>query len=210
MHIHWKIERLDENCDQNPAAGECLIEIEGAIECDGQTAGVVDASYLYADEPESSAAFMELWDLDSRTCRVFEEILAPDHGKFREPIPDLLGAFSGILCVHLIALHPQFRRRGLGREIMDAVVRNFADDRVGMVLLDAQPLQHLPHGYDHFDEEVRDLPWNSPKEDLAKLVNHFRSWGMRHLPRTRYMLGAPEDLTDALATDWYPGLLCDE
>ena len=210
MHIHWKIKRLDENCDQNPAVGECLIEIEGTIECDGQTAGVVDASYLYAEDPESPAAFMDFWDLDSRTCKVFEEIIAPDHGQFREPIPDFLGAFPGILCVHFIALHPPFRRRGLGREVISEVVRNFADDRVGMVLLNAQPLQHLPHGYDHFEKEVRDLPWNSPEEDLAKLVKHFRSWGMHHLPGTRFMLDSPEALIGDLATDWHPGLLGDE
>ena len=130
MHIHWKIERLDENPDEDPAADECLIEIEGTIECDGQTAGVVDASYLYADEPESSAAFMEFWNLDSRTCKVFEQIIVPAHGKFREPIPDFLGALPGILCVHFIALRPQFRRRGLGREPISELIRNFADPRV--------------------------------------------------------------------------------
>jgi len=171
---------------------------------------VVDASYLYADDPESSAAFMELWDLDSRTCKVFEEIIAPDHRQFREPIPDFLGAFWGILCVHFIALRPQFRRRGIGRGVMGELVRTFADPRVGMVLLDAQPLQHMPQGYDHFGDEVRDLPWNSPEEDLARLVSHFRTWGMTHLPGTRYLLDAPENLSEDLATDWYPGLLWDE
>ena len=209
MHIHWKIERLDQGENPNPADGECLLEIEGEIECDGQPAGLVDAYYLYAEDPESPAAFMDFWDLDSRTCRLFEEIIAPGHRDFREPIPAFLAVTPGILCVNFIALRPPFRRRGLAREAMCEVVRNFADPRVGMVLLNAQPLQHLPHGYDHFGEEVRDLPWNSPEEDLARLVSHFRTWGMRHLPGTRYLLAAPEVLNDGLATDWFPGLLCD-
>ena len=210
MHIHWKIERLDQGENPNPADGECLLEIEGEIECDGQPAGLVDAYYLYAEDPESPAAFMDFWDLDSRTCRLFEEIIAPGHRDFREPIREFLEVTPGILCVNFIALRPPFRRRGLAREAMREVVRNFADSRVGMVLLNAQPLQHLPHGYDHFDEEVRDLPWNSPEEDLARLVSHFRSWGMRPLPRTRYLLAAPENLSEDLAADWYPGLLWEE
>ena len=210
MHIHWKIERLDEGEDPNPADGESLIEIEGKIECDGQPAGLVDAYYLFAEDPESPAAFMDFWDLDSRTCRLFEEIIAPGRREFREPIREFLGVAPGILCVNFTALRPPFRRRRLGREVMGEVVRNFADERVGMVLLNAQPLQHLPHGYDHFDDEVRDLPWNSPEEDLARLVSHFYTWGMTHLPGTRYLLAAPENLSKDLATDWYPGLLWGE
>lgn len=207
MHIQWKIERLDEGEAPNPAEDECLLEIEGEIECDGQTAGLVDAYYLFAEDPESPSAFMNFWDLDATTCRIFEEISSPGHEKFHEPIPAFLGIQSGILCVNFIALRPPFRRRGLGREVMREVVRNFADERVGMVLLRAQPLQHLPHGYDHFDQEVRDLPWNSPEEDLSSLIRHFHTWGMRHVPHTRYMLAAPESLSDGPASDWYPGFL---
>ena len=170
----------------------------------------MDAFYLYADDPESPAAFGEFWDLHASTCQVFEEISRPNHSDFREPIPDFLGAFPGIICVNFIALRPPFRRRGLAREVMTEVVRNFADDRIGMVLLNAQPLQHLPHGYDDFGEEVHDLPWNSAEEDLARLVLHFRSWGMQVLPDTRYLLTAPECLSEEMATNWYPGLLSGE
>ncbi len=66
MHIHWKIKRLDEGGDKSLAEEECLLEIEGKIECDGQAAGLVDAYYLFAEEPESPEAFMELWDLDKQ------------------------------------------------------------------------------------------------------------------------------------------------
>lgn len=207
MHIHWKIERLDENYEQSPAEGECLIQIEGSIECDGKPAGSVDAFYLFAENPELPAAFMEFWDMDSGTCAVFEEIMRRDHQDFRDPLPDFLCVCPGILCVNFIAIYPPFRRRGLGREVMRELVRNFADDRVGVVLLNAQPLQHLPHGYDHFGDEVRDLPWNPPDEDLARLIDHFRTWGMQHVPGTRYLLAAPEFLSEEPAMDWYPGLL---
>lgn len=209
MHIHWKIERLDENFDQSPAEGECLIQIEGTIECDGKPAGSVDAFYLFAENPESPSAFMEFWDMDGGTCAVFEEINDTNHWSFRQPLQDFLSVCPGILCVNFIALYPPFRRRGLGREVMLELVRNFADDRVGVVLLNAQPLQHLPHGYDHFDNEVRDLPWNSPEEDLARLVSHFHSWDMQSLPGTRYLLAAPEFLSNGPAANWYPDLLWD-
>jgi GNAT superfamily N-acetyltransferase len=209
MHIQWKIERLDGNFDQNPAVCECLLLIEGTIEHDGQPAGLVDAFYLYADDPESPSAFMDFWDLHASTCQVFEEISRPNHSDFREPIPGFLGAFPGIVCVNFIALRPPFRRRGLAREVMTEVVRNFADDRVGMVLLNAQPLQHLPHGYDDFGEELHDLPWNSPEGDLDRLIRHFRSWSMQSVPDTRYLLAAPECLSEEIATDWFPGLLWD-
>jgi len=210
MHIHWKIKRLDGNYDEHPADGECLLEIEGTIECDGQPAGVVDAYYLFTEYPESPAAFREFWDLDATTCRVFEEIIAPDREDFRDPILHFLIVTPGILYVNFIALRPPFRRRGLGREVLSEVVRNFADDRVGMVLLNAQPLQHLPHGYDHFADEVRDLPWNTPEEDLARLVRHFRSWGMQLVPGTHYLLADPECLGGWPAKDWFPGLLEDD
>jgi GNAT superfamily N-acetyltransferase len=207
MHIQWTIDRLDEGVDGDPAAEECLIQIEGKIMCDGQAAGFVDAFYLFTEDPESPRAFAEFWDLDATTCEVFEEISFTDRWDFRDPIQDFVVMTPGILCVNFIALYPQFRRRGLGRKVMSELVRNFADDRVGMVLLRAQPLQHLPHGYDHFGDEVRDLPWNSPEEDLARLIKHFRSWEMHPIPGTRYLLAAPEYLSEGPFTDWYPGLL---
>lgn len=210
MHIHWRIERLDQGYDYHPEDGECLLLIEGTIEIDGKPAGLVDAFYLFTEDPESPSAFMEFWDLDATTCRVFEEISAPGPWKFREPVPALVRVMPGILCVNFIALRPPFRRRGLGREVMGEVVRNFADARVGMVLLNAQPLQHLSHGYDHFDEEVRDLPWNTPEEDRARLVKHFRTWGMQILPQTRFLLAAPEVLHNGLTRDWFPSLLGDD
>lgn len=204
MRIHWKIERMDEGDEPNPRFAECLLEIEGRIECDGQPAGLVDAHYVFSEEPASDVAFMELWDMDAASCSVFEEIIDHDSEMFREPIPQFLDPASGILCVHFIALRPPFRGKGLGREVMRELVRSMADPRIGLVLLDAQPLQHLPHGYDDFDDEVRDLPWNSPAEDQEALMRHFSTWGMQRLPGTRFMIAAPETLRDTRAPQWPP------
>ena len=209
-HIHWKIERLDEGEEQDPRFAECLLEIEGRIECDGEPAGMVDAYYLFAEDPASDAAFFELWDLDSRTSSVFEEIIDPDLAMFHEPVTELLDPASGILCVNFIALRPPFRRKGLGREVMRETVRAMADPRVGVVLLNAKPLQHLPHGYDYFDDEVRDLPWNPPNVDQNALLRHFSTWGMKHLPGTRFMIAAPETLRDARAPQWPPCPILDQ
>jgi GNAT superfamily N-acetyltransferase len=202
--IHWKIQRMDEGDEPDLRFAECLLEIEGRIECGGQTAGLVDAHYLYAEDPASDAAFMELWDLDAASCDVFEEIMDHDIGDFQEPIPHFLEPASGILVVRFIALRPSFRHTGLGREVMKELVRTMADPRIGLVLLDCRPLQHRPHGYDDFDDEVRDLPWNSPDEDREKLKRHFETWGMQRLPGTRFMMAAPESLRDSRAPQWPP------
>ena len=204
MRIHWKIERMDEGDEPDPRFAECLLEIEGRIECDGQPAGLVDAHYVFSEEPESDVAFMELWDMDAASCEVFEEIIDPDLDMFLDPIPQFLDPASGILCVHFIALRPPFRGKGLAREVMRELVRAMADPRIGLVLLDSHPLQHLPHGYDDFDDEVRDLPWNSPAEDQETLMRHFSTWGMQRLPGTRFMIAAPETLRDTRAPQWPP------
>ncbi len=204
MKIHWKVERLDEGDEPDLRLAECLLEIEGRIECGGKAAGLVDAHYVFAEDPACTVAFRELWDADARSCRVFEEIIDEDLPKFREPIPDFLDPASGILCVHFIALRPAFRSMGTGREVMRKCVHDMADPRVGLVLLDTTPLQHLPHGYDHFDDEVRDLPWNSPEQDRATLMRHFETWGMKNLPDTRFMMAAPEALRDSRAPQWPP------
>jgi len=210
MRIHWKIERLDEGDEQDPRFAECLLGIEGRIECDGMPAGLVDAHYLFSEDPESDVAFMELWDMDARSSDVFEEIIDHDSETFRMPIPQFLDPASGFLCVNFIALRPPFRRIGMGREVMWELVRAMTDPRIGVVLLDAQPLQHLPHGYDDFDDEVRDLPWNSPDVDQAALMRHFSTWGMQRLPGTRFMIAAPESLRDARTPQWPPCPILDQ
>ena len=204
MRIHWKVTRLDEGETEDLRFAECLLEIEGRIECDGQPAGIVDAHYLFAENPASGTAFAELWDLDARTCAVFEEISDPDLPMFIEPIPGFLDPAAGLLCVNFIALYPPFRHKGLGREVMRKLVHAMTDPRIGVVLLDATPLQHLPHGYDDFDDEVRDLPWNAPNVDQGALMRHFATWGMKRLLGTRFMLAAPETLRETRAPQWPP------
>lgn len=210
LRIHWKIERLDDGEEPDPRFAECLLEIEGSIEFDGQTAGMMDAYYLFAEDPASSFALIELWDTDSRSCDIYEEIVDTAHRKMREPIPRFLDPASGLLCVNFIALQPPFRRKGLGLEVMRETVRAMADPRIGLVLLNATPLQHTPYGYDHFDDEVRELPWNSPVEDQEALMRHFSKWGMQRLPGTHFMIAAPEALRDARNMQWPPSPILDQ
>lgn len=209
MQIRWKVERMDEGEVQDPRFAECLLQIEGRIQCDGQPAGLVDAHYVYSECPDTGEAFRELWDMDARSCAVYEEIMDPHLGIFFEPLQEFLDPASGILCVHFIALRPAFRGIGLGRRVMRELVRSMADPRIGLVLLDAQPLQHMPHGYDDFDEEVRDLPWNSPEEDQKRLIHHFNTWGMEHLQGTRYMFASPDTLRDSRTPHWPPCVILD-
>jgi GNAT superfamily N-acetyltransferase len=211
MKIHWTVERLDESEEEDPAeADPCALRIDGRIEVDGASAGQLSAWYLFAEDLESPRAFIELWDLEGTTCEVFEEIMNPEHTRFREPLTTMLNDAPGILAIDFIALRPAFRRQGLGLGIMREVVRCCATPWIGAVLLDARPLQRRPGGYDHFDEEVRDLPWNDGEEDLARLMHHFRGWGMQRLPRTRFMVCVPDMITGELAEDWPPGPIREE
>lgn len=83
-------------------------------------------------------------------------------------------------------------------------VRELADPRVGLVLLGARPLRHWAQGYVDFDDEVRDLPWNSPNIDQAALAHDFTSWGMQRLRDSNFMMAAPETLSDTCALQWLP------
>lgn len=211
MTIHWKTERFDEDPEQDPEqADDCALRIQGRIEVDSQTAGQVLVWYLCACDLESPRALMELWDLESETCEVYEEIINPERTKFREPLETMLHDAPGLIVVDFIALRPAFRRRGLGLEVMREIIRCCANRWVSAVLLDARPLQRRPGGYDHFDEEIRDLPWNDGDEDLARLMNHFRGWKMQRLPRTRFMVCVPLMITGESAEEWPPGLVAND
>jgi len=207
MEIQWHLTRADENDDMSAGDAECLFEIEGLIRCDGIDAGEVRATYVFSEDPASDDAFLWLWDLTAEACAIWGEIMLPSGGGLRRPLPDFLAQTTGVLCVHYIALKPAFRSRGLGREVMHETVCQFADSRVGVVLLDTVPLQHRPKGYDDFFDEVRELPFNEPETDQARLIRHFESWGMVRVPRTRYLAAAPTDLCAGIRPDWYPGLL---
>jgi GNAT superfamily N-acetyltransferase len=211
MKIHWTVERFDESEEEDPAeADPCALRIGGRIDVDGHEAGRLLAWYLNASDLESPLAFVGLWDLEGETCEIHEEIINPEHTRFREPLTTMLNDAPGILAVDFIALRPAFRRQGRGLEVLREIVRCCATPWIGALLLDARPLQRRPGGYDRFDEEVRDLPWNDGDEDLARLMNHFRGWGMRRLPRTRFMICTPEMITGERATDWPPAPIRDD
>lgn len=209
IEIFWEIERMDDNQEIGAADGECLLDIEGDIHCDGLSAGKVGATYIFSEEPETQEAFFWLWDLTGGACHVYEEIISKVGRKFRKPLPDLLHKNKGILCIHYIALKPEFRKRGHGREVIYETLRQLADDRVGAVLIDINPIQHRPNGYDHFFDEVRDLPFNDPETDQARLIQHFESWGMVQVQGANFMVAAPSTLCTTRDQPWYPGLLED-
>ncbi len=211
VKIHWKVERYDEDPEPDPAvADDCALRIQGRIEVGGEAAGQFLVWYLSANDLESPRAFVELWDLESETCEVYEEIMNPERTKFREPLTTMLNDAPGVLVVDFIAFRPAFRRKGLGREVMNEIVRCCANQWIGAVLLDARPLQRRPGGYDVFDEEVRDLPWNDGDEGLARLMHHFRGWGMQRLPRTRFMVCVPDMITGERAEAWPPAPIAED
>ena len=203
IEIRWNSSWLYD-CEGDPAVDECLFTFEGVVHVAGKRAGVVEANYLYAYEPEADYAFLEFWDLDGLTCEIYEEILAPSRQTFRHPIPEFLDITTGILCIHLIALRPEFRGIGIGRAVLRETVRACCDERTGVVLLDSRPLQHRGGAYDSYDDEIRDLPWNPPAEDHRRLTSHFQSWGMAPVPRTRFLAAAPEDIETRRSDTWPP------
>jgi GNAT superfamily N-acetyltransferase len=205
--IFWQIDRLDDNQELGAADAECFIEIEGTIRHEGQDAGLLEATYLFSEEPETEDAFLWLWDLTAKACALYEQIITEGKKTFRKPIPQFLKHTTGILCIHYLALKPEFRRRGIGREAIRETVRQLADPRVGVVLIDIRPLQHRPNGYEDFFDEVRELPFNIPEVDQARLIQHCESWGMLRVPGTNFMAAAPSTLCPETYPNWYPGLL---
>ena len=211
MKIHWTVERLDEDEEPDPVmALDCVLAIRGRIEVDGATAGRLSVWHFSSDDLESPRAFMELWDLDGDICGIYEDIINPERTRFREPLTTMLNDAPGILAVDFIALRPAFRGKGLGREVLREIVRCCADRQTAAVLLDARPLQRRPGGYDEFDEEVRDLPWNDGDEDQNRLMNHFRGWGIQRLPRTRFMVCVPDVITGERADVWPPAPIAED
>lgn len=203
--IDWKQSRLDESFEGHPSDGECALFFEGVVNYEGRRAGLVDASYLFIEEPASEHAFLEFWDLDGRTCAIYEEIIDTRRREFRHPIPEFLESRPGFLCIHVIALRPEFRVIGLGQAVLREVIRTCADKRTGVVLLDSRPLQRRPRGYDDFVDEVRDLPWDGPEEDQARLNRHLASWRLTQIPRSRLLVAAPEVLETKRSPTWPPG-----
>ncbi|MCB1133502.1 MAG: hypothetical protein KDN05_20460 [Verrucomicrobiae bacterium] len=203
VEIDWNCSRLDD-CEGDPTVDECLFNLQGVVNVAGKRAGLVEAHYLYVHEPEADYAFLEFWDLDALACEIYEEIIAPSGETFRHPIPEFLDFTTGILCIHLIALRPEFRGIGIGRAVLRETIHTCADERTGVVLLDSRPLQHRRGGYDSYDHEVRDLPWNKPAEDHQRLTSHLQSWGMHPVPRTRFLAAAAEVIEPDRASTWAP------
>jgi GNAT superfamily N-acetyltransferase len=209
VEIDWRIERLDEGEKRDPRDEPCLLRISGKIKRDGQDAGQLEAYYVLDLDLASSGAFFGLWDMDSTTCSIYEELTKPSSHVFREPLPRLLECFPGMIVVDYIALFPDYRGAGLGREVMRQLVRCCADEAIGAVLLDSIPLQHRDGAYDFFDHEVRALPWNGDEQDTEQLRRHLRGWGMHHIANTRYMVARPEILSENHSAEWPPvPILC--
>jgi GNAT superfamily N-acetyltransferase len=208
VDIDWRIERLDEG-EEDPRKEGCLLKIDGKIKADGEVMGELEAHYALDLDLASSAAFWQLWDMDGSTCAIYEELVRPGKEDFREPLPRLLEYRPGLLVIEYIALFPAYRGTGIGREVMRQLVRCCADDNIGAVLLDADPLQHRDGAYDFFDQEVRDLPWDGKEQDTDRLRRHLRGWGMHHIAKTRYMVAPPATLSETHTAKWPPvPILC--
>ncbi|MGB6221454.1 hypothetical protein [Haloferula sp.] len=209
VEIEWKIQRLDEGDEPDPRQESCLLKIDGKVKQDGQVAGQLEAYYALDIDLASSGAFFALWDMEGETCAIYEELLNPSQEDFREPLPRLLETRPGMLVIDYIALFPDFRGVGHGREVIRQLVRCCADGNIGAVLLDATPLQHRDGAYDFFDHEVRALPWNGDEEDTEKLRSYLRGWGMHQMAKTRYMVAPPGTLSETHTAKWPPvPILC--
>lgn len=178
-----------------------MVEVDGIIKVDGVEAGLTDGFYLLDGEPWSMEAFYRFWDMEGWTCEVYEDLIEPEGSKrFRHPLPRLMELEFGILYLRLIALKPEFRGKGLGREVIRQWFRTWCDRQVGVVILDARPLQRRSEGYETYDEEVRDLPWESEESDGERLAKHLRGWGFHRLAATRFMIASPHWLDFERAT----------
>lgn len=208
MIIDWKLERLDEG-EREPRPQQCLLEMTGEVREGGDVGGRVAGFYLSAPDLDSDAAFWELWDLDVRSCSIVEEIVDEKWRRFREPLPRLLRESSGMICLEQLTLAPAFRGRGLGLEVMREVIRTCAGEWVGAILLRSDPRQYGEDLSKADKRALQGLPRDDCERDRTRLQSHFRSWGMQRLPRTRYMVCAPDTLCAERADRWPPVLIED-
>lgn len=192
---------MDELDHEGPPMKWGMVAVDGIIKVDGTPAGTTDGFYLLDAEPWSEEAFWTFWDMEGWTCEIYEELIDPgETGDFRQPLPRLMEMEVGILFIRLIALKPEFRGKGLGREVFKQWSATWCDRQVGVVLLDACPLQRRPEGFDEYDDEVRDLPWESEAADAERLAKHLRGWGFHRVAGTRFMVGSPRWLDFERAT----------
>lgn len=204
VEVTWKSSRLDEGDDPDPPMGAGMLEIEGRIRVDGEDAGLTDGFYLLADEPESSGAFFEFWDMEQWTCEIYEELKDPGGNGFRQPLPRLLELDFGILFIRLIALKPGFRGKGVGREVLARWTDKWFGEGVGAIVIDARPLQRRRGGFDEHGQEVTELPWESEAADTEQLAKHLRGWGFHRIAGTRFMVASPEWLGLKRSEPWLP------
>ena len=202
---------MDES-DDDESVDPGMVGIDGVIRVGGTAAGVTDGMYLLDDRPWSTAAFVNFWDLAGWTCEAYGQLMDPGvvGRRFRQPLPRLLEEASGILYIRLIALKPEFRGKKLGREALRRWIGDWCDARVGAVILDAVPLQRRADGYEAYDDEVRDLPWESPEADAERLARHFRGWGFHRIAGTGLMVASPRWLDFDPAVAWPPVAIDDE
>ncbi len=192
---------MDEFDDEGPPMMPGMIEVDGSISVDGVPAGLTDGFYMDDDEPWSFETFLTFWDMEAWTCEIYEALMDPGtESSFRQPLPRLLELDTGILFLRLIALRPPFRGKGLGREVLRQWFANWCDRRIGAVILDASPLQRRADAYENYDDEVRDLPWESEEADAARLAKHLRGWGFHRIAGTRFMVASPRWLGFERAT----------
>lgn len=121
-------------------------------------------------------------------------------------LPTLTQVAPALICVEELLLFPEFRRRGLGLELMQRVVAALADLRVGAVILKSDPLQFTDeeHWEPHDERAVVGLPRVDRKRSLEELQHHFRTWGMQLLPKTSYMVADQTRLNVEQAHFWAP------
>jgi len=210
LTIKWEACRLSEELDEEDEFDEGIIEIDATIHTGGRRVGITDGFYLCTHEPWSPRAYVEHWDADAWTCRCFEDLMNEERSRFREPLQRLVDDSSGILCIRLIALDEDHRRRGLGREVLRQWLATWCDFRIGAVIIHTGLLQHRHAGAEEYRDELRGLPEIDPAAGSAKLAGHFRSWGFHAIAGTPYMAASPEWLGMEGACEWPPPALVDD
>lgn len=196
--------------DDEDEFDEGIIEIDATLHADGRRVGITDGFYLCTYEPWGPRAFLEHWDAEGWICGCYEELMNEERTGFREPLQRLVADSSGILCIRLIALDEEHRRRGLGREVLRQWLGTWCDFRIGAVIIHTGLLQHRHAGAEEYRDELRGLSEEDAVAGWNKLVGHFRSWGFHAIPGTPYMAASPKWLGMEGACEWPPAALVDD
>lgn len=139
---------------------------------------------------EDGANLFDFFDSEGWLYELGETLINWETREIKEEITEVMDEpFQlNLLAIHGIEIHPRFRGKRLGLEILRCVMEEHADS-CGLAALNVYPHQFVD-GLSEKDRRKMDLSRFSrdPEEALSKLRKYFQQLGFVPIHRTPYMI----------------------